>query len=1797
MVSTGGQPNATAPGGIGAPPQETAQPAADEHPLAPTAAEEAATPAPCANAAQALNGKRIDPSEAKGFMAASTGAQRPPQSPASPASPPSAAAAATAHAHADAKLLAEIRSEMERQRGKMTLERRRQVAARLLEHKNREDTFFTRLSRRLRQAGVELPAVTVEYRGLRVETEALVGSASIPTVLSVPLTAAKKLLHLHNGREARPLTILNDIQGRLVPGRLTLLLGPPSCGKSSFMRALTGRLMPAQGKQSGDVRYNGAQLDEFNVRRTAAYVDQIDNHNPNLTVRETLDFAHACQVGLHGATIDVPAELAAQRLASRAAHHHQDIHNDGGAHGGESVHSTGVPASAAAAAAAAHGSGTGQGHSHYGASQAGSAATPRGGAGPGDAAAFDQQQQHGHGHDHGHGQGEQPQQQHSHQPHMGSMKAAMLKSLRNGRHDSKALLDQAEPEDEFEALLRQAWGTNVRVDIVMSLLGLAHCSETLVGDALVRGISGGERKRLTAAEMLVGPSNVIMLDEMSTGLDSATLFTVVRWLSQAAQALRLTIMVSLLQPPPEVFGLFDDVILMTEGRVLYHGPVPDVVPHFRSLGLECPDRKDVPSFLLEITTPLGQRQFAGPELRQRFNLPPPGVDLVPASRSESQALPAEGDLAAANLSNGSAPVSGDGSVGRRKFHSKSLLIPLKEMESAFWTNNKHGVAMAAELNDAPSPLPMSTAAKGAVDGSSGDSSTSSASSGQPPAPLVPLSSRYALRPLEAVAVATRRQVTLVMRDKVLLKGRLIQVTVLGLLTGSLFYNQGVSMVAARTLFGCCFMSVLFMSFGGFPQIPITLEQKKVWFKHRSSAFYPAYAQGLAMALSQLPLSFIESGVFAVVIYFMTNFYREPGYFFTFYLVLACTSMAVSSLFRFLACVSPNMVIANALSGLAIVTLILTSGFAIVHYSIPPWAIWAYWISPHAYALRSLVINEMVSPKWQNVPAPPGVQPPGLSLGDAALETFNFYTTRDWIWIGVGFLIGFYIVLTFLSIVILAYQEPEVPPAQLADPEEVARARARAEALRERFAKVPAKSGRHKHSKPHKGEMVVVVDKSEGAKSDRTSGGDNKSRDGNGSDSNGQLVLSPSMAALQDYIDISSSLPFTPITLVFQDLKYWVPNPYFSRRAARAAAKAASDASQAAIDAHAAGKDVEEGNAAGGNGHGAAASPGGGGGSPVNAAAGQPGNLPLEARERLQLLSGITGFNEPGVLLALMGGSGAGKTTLMDVIAGRKTVGEIGGTITVNGHKAEPRAWSRVMGYVEQFDIHTPAQTVVEALQFSARLRLPPSFTDTQVKAYVDEVMEIVDLTPLLYNLVGTAGVSGLSTEARKRLTIAVELVANPSCLFLDEPTSGLDARAAAIVMRAVRNVARNGRTVMVTIHQPSIEIFESFDQLLLIQRGGRTTYFGPLGLHSADLINYFMAVPGTPPLPSGFNPATWMLEVTGGSMATVLDKVELDWPEHYAATQLAKQNEARAHELVDAKAKTCQPLEVGSQYAMPFWTQTRVLLRKFNLAYWRTPSYNFVRMGMTFITSFIYLAVYWGEGHIPNPAGIANVQNVMGIMFSSSNFLGMTNLMSVMPVVGYERVVFYRERGASMYDAFAYGIAIALVEMPYLLVQACTFVPIIYFGIGFELTAEAFWYYFIVFFETIVFYTIFGQTLVYITPAQAIAQVVGGGFNFLFNVFNGFIITYPEIPRGWKWMNRAVPATWILYGLGVSQLGNNNETLIYAGQSMTVSQFMKTRFGYSYDMRWWIVLILLAYILAFRVGSILALKYWNHLKR
>jgi len=135
------------------------------------------------------------------------------------------------------------------------------------------------------------------------------------------------------------------------------------------------------------------------------------------------------------------------------------------------------------------------------------------------------------------------------------------------------------------------------------------CADTMVGDEMRRGISGGEKKRLTTGEMLVGPAKVFLMDEISTGLDSSTTFQIVRFLRQLVHIMDVTMIISLLQPAPETFDLFDDIILLSEGHIVYQGPREHVLNFFESIGFKCPERKGIADFLQEVTSRKDQEQY------------------------------------------------------------------------------------------------------------------------------------------------------------------------------------------------------------------------------------------------------------------------------------------------------------------------------------------------------------------------------------------------------------------------------------------------------------------------------------------------------------------------------------------------------------------------------------------------------------------------------------------------------------------------------------------------------------------------------------------------------------------------------------------------------------------------------------------------------------------------------------------------------------------------------------------------------------------------------------------------------------------------------------------------------------------------------------------------------------------------------------------------------------------------------------------------------------------------------------
>jgi ABC-type multidrug transport system ATPase subunit len=392
--------------------------------------------------------------------------------------------------------------------------------------------------------------------------------------------------------------------------------------------------------------------------------------------------------------------------------------------------------------------------------------------------------------------------------------------------------------------------------------------------------------------------------------------------------------------------------------------------------------------------------------------------------------------------------------------------------------------------------------------------------------------------------------------------------------------------------------------------------------------------------------------------------------------------------------------------------------------------------------------------------------------------------------------------------------------------------------------------------------------------------------------------------------------------------------------------------------------------------------------------------PTNTKESLDLLKGINGYATPGTLTALMGSTGAGKTTLMDVIAGRKTEGTIKGKIYLNGHEANDLAIRRATGYCEQMDIHSEASTMREALTFSAFLRQDSSIPYSKKYDAVEECLDLLDMH-------GVAGqiVRGSSQEQMKRLTIGVGLAAQPSILFLDEPTSGLDAHSAKVIMDGVRKVADSGRTIVCTIHQPSSDVFFLFDHLILLKRGGQAVFVGELGNRCQKLVQYLESIPSVKPCPPRQNPATWMLEVIGAGVsngrAHDLDFVDL----------FSKSEEKH---VLDEKLQT-----PGITTPSPEWpeltfmkkraskgsTQLSFLTKRFFDLYWRTPAFNITRFAIVLGVALICGLSFLSVDYTTYSGLVAGV----GLIFMSMLFMAVAGFMGTLPVYSNDRAAFYRE--------------------------------------------------------------------------------------------------------------------------------------------------------------------------------------------
>ncbi|KAJ4705161.1 Pleiotropic drug resistance ABC transporter [Melia azedarach] len=1165
------------------------------------------------------------------------------------------------------------------------------------------------------------------------------------------------------------------------------------------------------------------------------------------------------------------------------------------------------------------------------------------------------------------------------------------------------------PDPDIDAFMKAiavaGQETSLVTDYVLKILGLDICADIMVGDDMRRGISGGQKKRVTTGEMLVGPAKVLLMDEISTGLDSATTFQICKFMKQMVHIMDVTMTIALLQPAPETYDLFDDVILLSEGQIVYQGPREKVLEFFEYMGFKCPDRKGVADFLQEVTSKKDQEQYW-------FRKDQPYTYI---------------------------PVT-DFVQGFSSFHI--------------------GQQLATDLT-----IPYD---KSRVH----------------PAALV--TKKYGISNWDLFKACFEREWLLMKRNSFMYIFKTVQITFMSIIAFTVFLRTEMPVGTVEDggkFLGALFYGMINVMFNGMAEMAFTIFRLPVFYKQRDHLFYPAWAYSLPIFVLRIPLSILESGIWICLTYYTIGFAPAASRFFKQLLTYISLNSMALSLFRCIAGFGRTEVVCNTLGFFFMLIIFVLGGFIIAKDDIQPFMIWGYYISPMMYGQNAIVMNEFLDDRWSKPVNDSNHHQ--TTVGKLILDSRGFFTEEYWFWICIGALLGFTVLFNILFIVAITYLNP---------------------------------LGSSKS---------IVIEENGGKKKKKGASGQHETE---GTEMAGR-ISSEIGGATERATKKGMVLPFQPLSLAFNHINYYVDMP--------AEMKA---------------QGVEE--------------------------------------DRLQLLRDVSGAFRPGVLTALVGVSGAGKTTLMDVLAGRKTGGYIEGTMCVSGYPKNQETFARVSGYCEQNDIHSPHVTVYESLVYSAWLRLSSDIDKKTRMMFVDEVMDLVELRPLMNSLVGLPGVDGLSTEQRKRLTIAVELVANPSIIFMDEPTSGLDARAAAVVMRTVRNTVDTGRTVVCTIHQPSIDIFEAFDELFLMKRGGQVIYAGPLGRHSHKLIEYFEAISGVPKIKEGYNPATWMLEVSAPSVEARLD---VDFAEIYANSSLYQRNQELIKEL-STPPPGSKDLYFPTKYSQPFLIQCKACFWKMRQSYWRDPQYNVTRYLMTLVVGFLFGLIFWNKGTKTKKQ--QDLTNLFGAMYSAVLFLGSANANTVQAVVATERTVFYRERAAVMYSALAYAFGQVAIEIIYVTSQSVIYSLLLYSMMQFEWkVARFFWFLYYVWVSFMIF-TLYGMMTIALSPAQQIGAIISGFLLGLWNLFCGFLVARTQLPIWWRWFYWGNPNSWTLYGIVTSQVGDIDGMVeIPGGDPVTVKQFLKDSFGFEYDFLPVVAVVLIAWLLLFLFVFAYGIRFLNFQRR
>ncbi|NXU45487.1 ABCG2 protein, partial [Drymodes brunneopygia] len=522
----------------------------------------------------------------------------------------------------------------------------------------------------------------------------------------------------------------------------------------------------------------------------------------------------------------------------------------------------------------------------------------------------------------------------------------------------------------------------------------------------------------------------------------------------------------------------------------------------------------------------------------------------------------------------------------------------------------------------------------------------------------------------------------------------------------------------------------------------------------------------------------------------------------------------------------------------------------------------------------------------------------------------------------------------------------------------------------------------------------------------------------------------------------------------------------------------------------------------------------------------------------KILHNVNGIMKPG-LNAILGPTGSGKSSLLDVLAARKDPAGLSGEVLIDGIPQPPN-FKCISGYVVQDDVVMGTMTVRENLQFSAALRLPSSISIKEKEERVTQIINELGLSKVADAKVGTELIRGVSGGERKRTNIGMELITEPPVLFLDEPTTGLDASTANAVLILLKKLSRRGRTIIFSIHQPRYSIFKLFDSLTLLA-SGKVLYHGP----AKHALEYFSSI-GYECEPFN-NPADFFLDVINGDSTAVAANKEDHRPvdtgkednvdssvvdvlhQKYLNSSLY-QSTKEALGKVEFGRGSRQRLskkEHEITYANGFLTQLYWVSKRSLKNLIRNPQASIAQIAVTIILALVVGAIFFGV-----KLDRSGIQNRVGSLFFVTTNQCFSSV-SAIELFIRDKKLFVHQYTSGYYRVSAYFLALMIGDLlPMRTTPAIIFSCITYWMIGYQAVAGRFFFFMLTL--MLVSYTATAMSLAISAGMDvvAVANLLITICFVLMLIFSGLLVNLPSV-MGWlNWLKYfSIPR----YGLTVSR--------------------------------------------------------------